>query len=164
MKRNNAPCHKMMKKVFVPWLTARKKVLAPWHSIIFPHTMRQNILYCGKSYSFHRYCRQKILRLIIFAVLPARGIRLFFQFTSIGATAFQWLSAISGKNIAATAFLFCKYLLIGFKVVEKWIRPMAGDCKKKERKCPPYALKQLKQSIRPIAFCTGPMPPLMPGA
>ena len=68
--------------------------------------MRQNILYCGKSYSFHRYCRQKILRLmIVFAVLAARGVRMyfFFQFTSIGATAFQSLSAISLKNIAATA-------------------------------------------------------------
>ena len=101
--------------------------------------MRQNILYCGKSYSFHRYCRQKILRLIVFAVLPARGVRFFFQFTSIGATAFQSLSAISVKNIAANAFFFCKYLLIGFKVVEKCNRPMAGDCKKKY---PPQALKQ----------------------
>ena len=67
--------------------------------------MRQNILYCSKSYSFHRYCRQKILQLmIVFAVLAARGVRFLFQFTSIGATAFQSLSAISLKNIAATAF------------------------------------------------------------
>ena len=36
-----------------------------------------NILYCGKSYSFHRYCRQKILRLIVFVVLPGRGVRFF---------------------------------------------------------------------------------------
>ena len=67
--------------------------------------MRQNILYCGKSYSFHRYCRQKIIRLIVFAVLAARGVRIFFfQFTSICLTAFQSLSAISVKNIASTAF------------------------------------------------------------
>ena len=59
---NNATWQKTMKNVFAPWLTARKKVLAPWHCIFFPHTTRQNILYCGKSYSFHRYC-QKILRL-----------------------------------------------------------------------------------------------------
>ena len=97
--------------------------------------MRQNILYCGKSYSFHSYYRRKILRLIVFAVLPVRGVRFFFQFTSIGATAFQSLSAISVKNIAATAFCFCKYLLIGCKVEEKCIRPMAGDCKKVSAPC-----------------------------
>ena len=61
------------------WQQERKKVLAPWHSTIFPHTIRQNILYCGKSYSFHSYCRQKILQLIVFAVLAARGVRIFFS-------------------------------------------------------------------------------------
>ena len=65
------------KKKYSPhgWQQKKKKVLAAWHCIIFPHTVLQNILYCGKSYSFHRYCRQKILRLIVFAVLPARGVK-----------------------------------------------------------------------------------------
>ena len=136
-----------------PMADSKKKVLAPSHSIIFPHTMRQNILYCGKSYSFHRYCRQKILRLIVFAVLAARGVRSFFQFTSIGATAFQSLSAISLKTIAATAFSFCKYLLICVKVVEKSIRPMAGDCKKVSAPCFKAIKKKKKKknSVRPMA-------------
>ena len=69
----------------------KKKSLSPMaFSHFSPHTMRQNILHCGKSCCFHRYCRQKkILRLIVFAVVAARSVRFAFQHTSIGATAFQ---------------------------------------------------------------------------
>ena len=97
---------KTMKKSIRPIADSKKKSPSPmtfYH--FFPHTMRQNILYCVKSCSFQRYCRQKILRLIVTVPL-ARGVRMFFfQFNSIDATAFQSLPAISVKNIAAAAFL-----------------------------------------------------------
>ena len=149
-----------MKKSIRPMADSKKKNPSPmtfYH--FFPHTMRQNILYCGKLYSFHRHCRQKILRLmIVFAVLAACGIRTFFQFTSIGATAFQSLSAISLKKIAATAFFFCKYLLIGFKVVEKKVSAPWLETAKKVS--PPPCFKAIKKSVHPMAFCAGPMPPV----
>ena len=128
--------------------------------------MRQNILYCGKSYSFHRYCRQKILRLVlVFAVLAARGVRMFFFFFSVHFDRCNCISITVCyfiEKYSCNSIFFCKYLLIGFKVVEKSIRPMAGDCKKKVsaqcfkaiKKCPPHGL--LHRPLAPNKY--GPVP------
>ena len=102
--------------------------------------MRQNILYCGTSYSFHRYCRRKILRLVVFAVLAARGVRIFFffQFTFIGATAFQSLSAISVKNIAATALFSINI----FSLASRYGKKYSTHGVRLQKKYPSRAFKQ----------------------
>ena len=122
------------KKAFAPWLTTRKKVLAPWHSIIFImfFTMGQNILNCGKSYSFIGTVFKKLLRLIVFALVAARGVRIvlvhFYRCNCISMTVCYF-----SEKYSSNCIFFCKYLLTGFKIVKKSIRPMDGDCEKSIR-------------------------------
>ena len=55
LKKVNAPWQTMTKKVFAPWLTTTKKSPSPiafYHFLLSFFTMGQNILNCGKSYSF----------------------------------------------------------------------------------------------------------------
>ena len=66
------------------------------------------------------------------------------------------------EKYSCNCIFFCKYLLIGFKVVEKSIRPIAGNCKKVsapcfkaiKKKCPPHGL--LHRPHDPNKFCPVP--------
>ena len=78
---------------------------------------------------------------------------LFFFFFFFFSVHFDRCNCVSitvcyfGEKYSCNCILFCKYLLIGFKVVEKSIRRLPGDCKKVSapcfkaiKKCPPHGL------------------------
>ena len=102
----------------------------------------------------------------IFAVVAARGVRKFlFSVHFYRCNCISMTGCYFSKNIAATE-IFCKSLLIGFKVVAKSNRPMAGDCKnyirpmrkRYKKKCPPHGL--LHRPHAPSKYC--PVPKMNP--
>ena len=105
-KKKNATWQKTTRKSIRPMDDSKRKSPSP---VIFPHTMRQNILYCGQSYSFHRYSRQKILRLVIvFTVLTARGVRFFFSIHFYRCNCISITVCYFIEKYSCNCIFFCK--------------------------------------------------------
>ena len=101
-----------------------------------------------------------MLRLIVFALVAARGVRIvlvhFYRCNCISMTVCCFIEKYSSNCI-----FFCKYLLLGFKIVRKVSAPwtetakkVSAPCFKAIKKCLPHGLSHRPHA--PNKFCPVP--------
>ena len=122
-----------------PMADSKKRSPSPMAFYHFFHTIRQNILYCGKSYCLHRYRHQKILRLIVFVVVAAHSVRIFFSVHFYKCNCISMIVCYFSEKYSCNCIFSVNSFFFGFKVVEKMYPPHGRRLRKKYL---PHALKR----------------------